>query len=147
MSVSRRVEAPIDSVWRLVANARGYAEWAAMTRSTLEVEGSPEPDGVGAIRNFGTTRVISREQVVAFDPPVDGRAHLGYVLLSGLPVRDYHADVDLVSAGSGTEVTWRSSFEVDRAWLRPVMTAFLRVVLGDFCRRLAKHAPALSARV
>ncbi|MGH2970503.1 MAG: SRPBCC family protein [Solirubrobacteraceae bacterium] len=40
---------------------------------------------------------------------VAGR-RLGYVSLSGPPVRDYRARVDLEPAGGGTAIRWRASF-------------------------------------
>ena len=135
--VGRLVEAPIETVWAMVADARAYEEWTAMTSTELEREGDPAPDGVGAIRRFGSSGVHSREEVVAFDPPT----HLGYVLLSGLPVEDYRADVTLTPIDERrTLVTWVGQF--DASGLRgAVMQRFLRFVLGDFVRRLAKHAP------
>jgi uncharacterized protein YndB with AHSA1/START domain len=133
----RIVEAPIDVVWDMVADARSYRTWTAMTASTLEREGDDTPDGVGAIRNFGTGNVLSREEVVAFEPPT----HLGYVLLAGLPIENYRADVRLVPLGPRScRVTWVGEFDCRRP-TGFVMTRFLRFVLGDFCRRLAKHAP------
>ena len=34
-----------------------------------------------------------------------------YVLLSGMPVRDYRAEVTLAEADGGSEVHWRSEFD------------------------------------
>lgn len=134
---ARLVDAPIETVWAMVADARGYRTWAAMTTTELEREGDPAPDGVGAIRIFGSMGVNSREEVVAFEPPT----HLGYVLLAGLPVDDYRADVTLTAVDARrTRVTWVGQF--DAPGVRgAVMERFLRFVLGDFVRRLAKHAP------
>ncbi|MFN8053121.1 MAG: SRPBCC family protein [Acidimicrobiales bacterium] len=133
----RIVEAPLDTVWDMIADARSYSSWAVMGSSTLEREGSPTPDGVGAIRNFGTGTIMSREEVVAFDPPT----HLGYRLLSGLPIENYRADVTLTSLGDRrTRVMWVGTYE-SKGFVGAVMRRFLTFVLGDFVRRLAKHAP------
>ena len=83
----RHSTAPVDAVWALASQAHTYRDWASFTVSTLEREGDPAPDGVGAIRRFGFPVYKSREQVLEFDPPT----HFAYTLLSGLPLRDYRA--------------------------------------------------------
>ena len=44
--------------------------------------------------------------MTAFEPP----RRLGYELLSGIPIRDYRAEVTLEPDVDGTLITWRSSF-------------------------------------
>lgn len=130
------ISAPIDRVWSILADARSYRDWGVMSVSTLEREGSPEPDGVGAIRNLGTGAVMSREEVVVFDPP----HHLGYVLLSGLPIENYRADVWLSELGvDRTRIVWSGSFDATGVTGR-IMVPFLRFTLADFVRRLSKTA-------
>ena len=133
--VNRRADAPIDMVWALVSHAETWHDWASFTTSTLEREGAPTPDGVGAVRRFGFPVYTSREEVVAFEAPT----HLGYVLRSGLPLRDYRSDITLTAAGDGTDIEWRSSFESRPAngWFWSV---FLGFMLRDFARRLARAA-------
>lgn len=133
--VTRHARAPIDTVWDMVAHAETWREWASFTRSTLEREGAPTPDGVGAVRRFGFFFYASREEVAAFEPP----SHLGYILRSGLPVRDYRSDITLTAAGVGTDIEWRSSFESRPAdgWF---WSAFFTFMLRDFARRLARAA-------
>ena len=60
-----------------------------MTRTFLLREGSPEPDGVGALRRFAVGPFGSCEEVVEFEPPT----HLGYVARKGVPVRNYRGDI------------------------------------------------------
>ena len=136
LSVSANIAAPVDVVWALLADHRHYCEWAAMSSSSLEREGSPEPDGVGAIRVLGTANVLSREQIVEFDPP----DHLAYTLLSGLPISNYRSDVTLTDhPGPRTLLTWASSYDarVGTGW---PMKLFLQFVRGDFARRLSRAA-------
>jgi hypothetical protein len=111
-----------------------------MTRTVLLRPGAPDPEGVGALRAFGLGPAGgSKEEVVAFDPP----RHLGYVAVSGLPVRRYRADVDLEADGGGTAVTWRGSFDE----LVPGTGALLRVILkkmtGGFAVRVCRYADGL----
>jgi uncharacterized protein YndB with AHSA1/START domain len=133
--VSRRSGAPIETVWALLATADRWREWTAFSKTELEREGAPERDGVGAIRRFGFPVFTSREEVVAFEPPT----HLGYILHGGLPLRGYRSDVTLTSAGGGTDIEWRSSFDSRPAdgWF---WQAFMKLTLTDFTRRLARAA-------
>jgi hypothetical protein len=80
--------------------------------------------------------VVSREEVLEFDPP----RHLAYTLLSGLPVRDYRADVELTPDGDGTLIAWRSGFEPKYPGTGTLLALFMRAVLTDTARRLAAHA-------
>lgn len=133
----RIIEAPIETVWAMLADARAYSTWALMSVSRLEREGDDTADGVGAIRNFGSAGIVSREEVVVFEPPT----HLAYVLLAGLPIRDYRADVRLTALGPDScRISWDGEFDAAPA-VGTLMQGFLRFVLGDFVRRLARHAP------
>ena len=84
-------------MWARLADASGWKDWTSFTRSGLEQEGDPAPDGVGAMRRFGIGPITSVEEVVAFEPPT----HFAYVLRKGLPVKGYRADVELASTPSG----------------------------------------------
>ena len=142
MPERRRIEvyahaaAPVETVWRWLADARSWSTWARFSYSELECEGVPAPDGVGAIRRFGSSGVVSREEILEFDPP----RHLAYTLLSGMPVRDYRADVTLTADGDGTLIAWRSSFFPKYPGTGAALAAFMRFVLTDIATRLAKHA-------
>ena len=123
-------------MWDLLSRAERWRDWTAFPTTGLEREGEPAPDGVGAIRRLGFGPMGSREEVVAFEPPT----HLGYVLLSGLPISGYRSDVHLAPAeDGGTAIEWVSSFDARSAdgwfWAR-----FLQVLLSDFTRRLARAA-------
>jgi uncharacterized protein YndB with AHSA1/START domain len=131
-----RSPAPVEAVWRRLADGRTWSEWNAFGTSELEREGTPEPDGVGAIRRLGQGPIVSREQILEFDPP----RHLAYTILSGVPVRDYRADVELSADGSGTLISWRARFEPAIPGTGRVMRAFLRTALRSTSVRLARVA-------
>jgi uncharacterized protein YndB with AHSA1/START domain len=135
VTARRQSAAPIEDVWDLLAHAERWKEWASFTKSELEREGAPTPDGVGAIRRFGFPMFTSREEVVAFEPP----HHLGYILHRGLPVQGYRSDVTLTPSAVGTDIEWRSSFDGRAAdgWF---WAGFLKLTLFDFTRRLARAA-------
>jgi hypothetical protein len=123
-------------VWPLVGEAARWKEWSWMTRTFLLRPGQPDPDGVGALRRFAVGPSGSREEVVEWDPP----HHLGYIAVSGLPVRRYRADVDLRTDGDGTLVTWRGSFDTLVPGTGAPMRLILRRMTHGFARRVCRHA-------
>jgi hypothetical protein len=131
-----RAAVPVEDVWVWLADASSWSSWTMLTRTELEQKGEPEPDGVGAIRRFGRPGGASREQVIEFDAP----HHLAYVILSGMPVRSYRADVDLSVDGDGTLISWRARFEPKTALLGWPLERFFTFVLGGFARALAGQA-------
>jgi uncharacterized protein YndB with AHSA1/START domain len=96
-----------QTVWEIVADHVGMSGWTPIRSVTLEREGNPAPNGVGAIRAIRAIGPVLREEITTFDPP----SRLGYTLLSGAPVRNYHAQVVLGPSDSGTDITWSVSFE------------------------------------
>lgn len=143
--IQQHAAAPIDVVWAVLVDARKWNEWGRFKVAKLERLGTPVEDGVGAIRNFGNPPMLSREEVVEYDAP----NHFAYIMLSGMPISGYRADVYLKSddpanpATSGTTIRWCSGF--DRA--RPAFTSgffewFLKAFLKDTAKRLARAAEA-----
>jgi uncharacterized protein YndB with AHSA1/START domain len=144
-TVTRLCAAPCEDVWALVSDASSWKEWAGIVSSSLEREGDPAPDGVGAIRRFGPAPFTSREQVVEWDAP----RHLGYVVLSGMPVRSYRADIRLSPVGGdssqgvrGTSIEWTATFDPKIPGTGPALQAVLKSLLGRFATRAGRRAEA-----
>jgi Polyketide cyclase / dehydrase and lipid transport len=135
-SSTARSAAPIDVVWPLIGEAARWREWSWMTRTSLLRPGHPDPDGVGALRRFAFGPGGSQEEVVAWDPPT----HLGYIVVKGLPVRRYRADVDLHPDGTGTVVTWRGSFDEILPGTGPALRVLLARMTGGFAVRVSRYA-------
>jgi hypothetical protein len=139
--VGATTSAPVEVVWPLIARADRWSDWSFLTRTTLERDGSPDPDGVGAVRRFSRLRIGSREEVVAWDPP----HHLAYRILSGFPVRDYLADVTLTPEGSGTRIEWSGSFDPKWPGSGPVLDAVLPRMMQRFADQLAAYGDAAAS--
>ena len=128
--------APPERVWALLADARSWPEWSPFDAASLEREGSPVSDGVGAIRRFTLGKRVTRECVVAFEPP----NWLAYQILSGVPLRTYRADVTLHETPTGTTIRWQSAFVPlvpGTAWM---IRRRLQAFIEDIARRLARRA-------
>lgn len=95
-----------EALWALVEDVTTWTTWAPFDAATLEEPGEEDWNGVGAIRRFQRGRYTTRELVTEFLP---GR-RLAYQLLSGLPLRDYEAHIDLRREGDRTHITWSASF-------------------------------------
>lgn len=136
VELERTTTASPETVWRWLADASSWSEWTRLSRTVLEREGDPAPDGIGAIRKFSRAGGSSREEVVAFDPP----RHFAYELRSGLPIRNYRADVTLTPNGSGTRITWHSEFDRRYPGSGALMQRFIRFVLSDIADSLVRQA-------
>jgi predicted ester cyclase/uncharacterized protein YndB with AHSA1/START domain len=126
--------APPEQVWALLADVRTWPGWAGFDAAAVE-----QGAGVGEIRRFRSGRRTTRERVVALEPP----SRFAYELVSGLPIRDYRAEVTLAPApGGGTQIRWRSSFEPQMPGTGALLRARLEAFVGRAARALATAAAA-----
>jgi uncharacterized protein YndB with AHSA1/START domain len=106
LACEQTIAAPVAIVWTVLTDHRAFAAWGAAEKVTLERVGSPDANGVGAIRRIESGLVKVREEIVEFSP----MRRLRYTVLSGPPVRDYFGDVVLTEAAGGTQVRWTIDF-------------------------------------
>lgn len=126
------------SVWALIEDVTTWTSWAPFDAAVLEEAGAAVPNGVGAIRRFERGRFTTRERVTEFVP--DRR--LSYRLLSGLPLRDYEAHIDLERQGQLTFITWSASFGARIPGTGPVFRRGMQKLYTDYAQRLAAAAAA-----
>ncbi len=98
----REVDAPPEVVFDVLTDHRRYAEITRLRKSTLEREGAPAPNGVGAVRVLAAVGPPIREEVVVYERP----RRFSYKVLSGLPLRDHLGTVSLEPSDAGTKVTY-----------------------------------------
>jgi uncharacterized protein YndB with AHSA1/START domain len=113
VEVERLFHHPVDRVFRRYTDHVGWSDWAGLGRVRLTREGSPDRDGVGAVRAFSTAPTL-REEVTVFEPPVPGSsapARMEYRVLPGIvPMDDHHGEAIFTPEGSSTRLTWRVTF-------------------------------------
>lgn len=138
-----------DTVYALLRDGASWPRWSPIGSFELERRADgDDPEGVGAVRVFRSrwrgSKVTSRERVVELVP---GR-RFSYTLLSGLPLRDYRADVDLSPADEGTTIRWRSSFQPKipgTGWLyRRILTEFIQACAAGLAAHAPQHHPDVS---
>lgn len=106
LAVRAHAKADPETVFAFLADGTTWPTWTPIDSFTLERPGRDGGESLGAIRVFRTGRIKSREEIVELIP---GR-RLGYILLSGLPLKGYRANVDLIPENGGTTISWRSTF-------------------------------------
>lgn len=136
--------ADAEMIFKHLVVAEAWGEWGSFpSRARRERAGDRSPNGVGAIRAIPP----AREQVVEYDPP----HRYAYVALSGLPLKEYRAEVNLEPRGPETVIRWDAVFEPRYAGTGPLMRRFLDRMLASFCRRVAEHCehcePGCAARL
>jgi uncharacterized protein YndB with AHSA1/START domain len=137
--VKRTSSAPPSILFRLETDGASWSTWAKplVMSSRWAREGSPEPAGVGAIREIGAWPVLVREETLEYEP--DTR-HV-YTLVGRTPVKDYRAEATFTpTADGGTDLTWTGSFTEKVPGTGRVMLGILRGAVTLFANRITKVA-------
>ena len=122
-----------EDVYGLLTDASSWPTWTSIESVALERTGSSPPEGVGAIRVNRRGRVTGRDQITELVP----NRRFSYTSLSGLPVRDYIAQVDVEPTPTGTSIRWQASF-------RPVIPGTGRMLQRGIQRFLTECAAGLA---
>ena len=131
--------APPVAVFEVLADATRWREWAGRTVTVSDWErvGDPAPGGVGAIRRLGRPPAVALEEILEYDPP----HHLAYTIVRGLPVRGYHADIDLLAAtDGGTAIRWAGAFEPKVPGTGALFAAILERIVHGYATSAAAEA-------
>ena len=136
-TLTRTTTVPIEKVFDTLTDHRAIANYVwAVRRSTLDREGTPAPNGVGAVRRLVAVGPAIVEEIIDYQRPV----RYAYKMLSGAPVRDHVGTVELREAGTGTEVSWhlRSTPKIPGGdWL---LSPVLKRVIGELLNGAVKAA-------
>ena len=133
ISATRKIAAPLSAVWALVDHVETWSTWGPFETAELELAGSIHRGGVGAVHRLRRGRWTTREEVTVYQP---GR-RVGYRLLSGIPVRDYTAEVTLEQSGPGTRVTWEATFRPMIPGTGRALRGRLAVLISEVLENLA----------
>lgn len=137
IGVTRRVDAPPEAVWALLSDVGTWTRWGPWETAGLERPGRDSAQGPGAVRRLCVGRWTLRELVEVAEAP----RHLRYRLLSGMPVRDYVADVRLDPAPDGaTQLSWSARFVPRVPGSGRLLSRRLTAVLGEVSSRLTAFA-------
>jgi polyketide cyclase/dehydrase/lipid transport protein len=128
-----------SQLWALLDKSATWPRWTPIETFTLERPAGD--DGLGEIRLFKTGRVTVREEIV------ERRAErrLAYVLLGGLALRDYRAEIDLTPTGEGTAIRWHTTFRAKVPGAGWIYKRALEKVTREFVDGLAEHPGAAAS--
>ena len=136
-TLTSRINAPIDVVFDVLTDHRGYPKFSPLRKVALEQEGDPAPNGVGAIRALYAVGPPIREQVTEYEKPT----RFAYRMLSGAPVRDHTAVVELSGDGGATNMVYRvETFPKVPGVLVPGVVVFMRLAMGQLVGGVRKTA-------
>lgn len=136
--VERTTSAPPERIYRLLADAPAWREWAPLvSRSELIRQGSRDPLGAGAIRRIGGLKFLSvDEEILEARQP----HYQHYTALRGIPISHYSGEVRLNELDGVTEFVWSGTFEPRI----PGTGRLLATLLGLAIAKIAERAIAVA---
>ncbi|OBH82902.1 SRPBCC family protein [Mycobacterium sp. E2989] len=134
--VERPCTAPAEVVYDLLIDVDRWPDWLPGTRSA----DWDDPGGAGtredAIRRVVVSGLTMREKVLVADRP----HHHAYTILSGIPVADHRADVDIRDKPGGSLIVWRATFRSRIPLAGPLVWVLLRMSMPRMAAALAEGA-------
>jgi hypothetical protein len=122
--------APRSDVWRKLADLESWHEWGPWTETSTH-------EGVRTMvserKRMNGKPYVMKERPTTLQP----EDRLEYDLLSGLPVRNYHATVTLTDAGGGTDIHWAARFDPPWPIFKGLWGGAMQKVLRDVSEALA----------
>jgi uncharacterized protein YndB with AHSA1/START domain len=125
--------APAVAVWALLADANSYCRWGPWSGSGYEGRRGPT-SGVGTIRWMRYGRTTTVEEILE----VENNKRMTYTVVSGIPVRNYVAEVTLTSTERGTYIHWNADW--DRTLPGRVVHKKLRLLYPEIVANLISAA-------
>ena len=128
--------APQAAVWSLLSDLETWDSWGPWTETRLDGDIRTM---VSERKRMGGKPYVMKERVIALVEPDS----LEYELLSGLPVKDYHAKVTLSpAADGGTTIRWAATFKPPYPLMGWIWGPAMHKVLRDISQKLADAAKA-----
>ncbi|MCY4258390.1 MAG: SRPBCC family protein [bacterium] len=147
ISLSTHLEASQQVAWDVISDHSLYGSFTGTSQVTLEKQGTPHTNGVGAIRVFHVGPIRIREEITTFEPP----KQMAYRVLSlPLPLRNCRSDLLLVPCEDGGSciLHWDSWFELAIPFtggvLRRVVAAQLNKIVAGIAVEVARRAGSAS---
>lgn len=137
VTASATVPSPVSHVWSVLADHEGMSSWGPGLKVALTTEGSPDRNGLGAVRRITAPGPMPAivEEVVAFEP----ESTLGYRAKAGVPFKNYSGKVVLSPVAGGTRVDYSISLDERVPVLEKAAAALVARVLLTALVRASKH--------
>ena len=139
--VDKTLTAPIDDVFGLLSDHAGYTRFRGFTKAELVREGTPDRNGVGALRRLVAGPLRFTEEITAFERP----ARMDYLIREvNLPLEHDGGSIELAPDGAGTRVHWISVFTMPVPVVGGATAAGLAVALRQGFIRLLDDVDRLA---
>ena len=95
--MKRRFAASPEKVFAAITDHVGMEKWMPGSKITLDRQGEPAPNGLGAIRRIRASGLTILEEVVRFDPPRE----MQYKVLKAGPIIEHLGTIRVLPSGDG----------------------------------------------
>ena len=113
-------------VWAILTDHEGMPHWMGFSAVHLRPEGSPDRNGVGAVRVMHGPGLTLREEIISWDPP---HAY-EYKLVSKAPIRDHKGRVEVTGGDGHSTARWHIVFKPKIPGTGLLLRLFLQRQLG-----------------
>ena len=140
--VTRRIEAPREQVFDLLADHANYDRFRGIRHSELLRDGRPPPNGVGAVRVVRSGPIRFEEEITTYERP----ARLDYLIVRiNAPYEHEGGRIRLSDEDGATFVEWTSVFSVPTPVVGGVQESVWAYVLGRGFRRVLEDVERMTA--
>jgi hypothetical protein len=142
IDLDKTLAGPIDEVFELLSDHAGYTRFRGFAAAELVREGTPDPNGVGALRALTVRPLRFEEEITAFERPT----RMDYLIRKvNIPLDHDGGSITLMPAGAGTRVLWRSVFTVPVPAVGGALGAILAALIKRGFVRLLEDIDRLAA--
>ncbi|HBZ69575.1 MAG TPA: hypothetical protein DEP35_07545 [Deltaproteobacteria bacterium] len=106
IELEQYIAAPPSRVWPVLCDHEGMPRWMPVREVVRRRPGSPEPNGVGAIRTIRGMGLVMEEHITGWK----SGERFEYVLKEGAPLRDHIGEMVVEPTEDGTLVRWCVQF-------------------------------------
>lgn len=149
--VERTIPAPIEDVFAVLSDHAGYTGFRGITEAELLERGSPEPNGLGALRRIKSPLFEFEEEITHFEAPT----RFDYLIRKvNIPLEHDGGSLSFEERDGGTHVDWVSSWKIAvpvvGGALGPLSVVLIRAAFKEMLRgtekRVASGEPAPARR-
>jgi uncharacterized protein YndB with AHSA1/START domain len=135
-TLNASIAAPVETVFDVLSDHSRYADITPLRSSVLERQGTPESNGVGAIRRLALAGPPIREEITEFERP----RRLSYKALSGVPAKEHYGSVELTESGQGTLLRWELDSTPKLVLLDPIWPMVMKPVISQLIKGVKQES-------
>jgi uncharacterized protein YndB with AHSA1/START domain len=124
-----------ETVWALVSDATKYPSWGPWIDGHYKKAGEETAHGAGAVQVLRSAQRYMGRHITSVERilEVEQGRRLAYLVIRGMPVRNYRGEVTLTPSGDGTHIRWTADWDntmLGRMAWRGLRTFFPEMMAG-----------------